>query len=171
MDNNENIIIRCPELLDLPQLLKIQSECYQSDLWENVQSFTAKIETISKFCRVVEIHSEIAAYCLAFPAQMMHFPAWNAQTFLTNPEDADCFYLHDLAISPTWRGRHLAEKLLHAVLASRPCKIDKIFLISVQNSIDFWQKFGFKPISPEKCHLTNKVKSYGDNAILMFQAA
>jgi ribosomal protein S18 acetylase RimI-like enzyme len=79
------------------------------------------------------------------------------------PQDADTFYIHDVAVASRCRrlgvGRLLAGHLLSA---ARARGLRRAELVSVQGSAPFWARFGFAEIERIR---------YGDGVVALRMAA
>lgn len=59
-------------------------------------------------------------------------------------EDADCFYIHDVAVAARCRGRGVGRLLAAGLIAlARARGFTHAELVSVQDSAPFWARFGF----------------------------
>ena len=71
-------------------------------------------------------------------------------------------FLHDLAVSSNSFGKGIGSTMMaHLVNIAIVSGYREIRLVSVQNSMQFWQKQGFTSLEQAVC------KSYGDSAQLM----
>ena len=118
---------------------------YPPELWESNDSFRRRLEQFPEGCMaVVNPSSELVAYSFSHP--------WNKNSIvplncvdLVIPEDADCYYLHDLAVIPAYRRRGIAQVLLHLALGiARRHGFKLVKGVAVQNSHKHWEKCGFK---------------------------
>ena len=63
------------------------------------------------------------------------------------PDDADVFYVHDVAVAARCRGRGVGRALAERLLAqARAQRFTRAELVSVQGSARFWERFGFRAI-------------------------
>jgi ribosomal protein S18 acetylase RimI-like enzyme len=63
------------------------------------------------------------------------------------PDDADVFYVHDIAVARRCRGRGVGSRLAAALLvAARAAGFTRAELVSVQGSAPFWAAFGFRAV-------------------------
>ena len=61
------------------------------------------------------------------------------------PENADCIYLHDVAVGVPYRSRGLAKQLIDAILdLGEQMRLYKFALVAVQDSESFWEQWGFE---------------------------
>ena len=60
------------------------------------------------------------------------------------PEDADMFYVHDIAVAARCRGRGVGRALAERLIAvAVNLGFTRFELVSVQGSAPFWARFGF----------------------------
>jgi GNAT superfamily N-acetyltransferase len=61
------------------------------------------------------------------------------------PENPDCYYLHDLAVDESVRGRGYALSAVKIVLGqARLCGLADILLIAIGDAHPFWEHVGFR---------------------------
>lgn len=114
---------------------------------------------------LLEVNERPAGYVLSHPWRMGILPTLN--TLLGSlPEDADTYYIHDLALLPMARrvgaARFIIDALAkHAMALGFPT----LSLVSVNNSQAYWERQGFAVVDiPE---LFPKLLSYEPEARLM----
>ncbi len=158
--------IRRALLNDMESILTIQALCYYAIEPENEVSMASKIMTSPDTCFVANNNREILGYLLAIPALLGEPPTLNDQTQSLD-KTANCLYLHDLAIHPDARGKGIAKLLLDQFMNIVHEKFyNAISLVSIQNSVDFWKKQGFRSIKPSD-YLKLKLWTYGKDAVYM----
>jgi len=142
-------------------ILKIQEEAYTELPPEDVNILKSKWLSSPKTCAVYLNHeNQILAYLLAHPWASQTPPKLHEKSPVTNSSN---LYLHDLALAHEARGKGIAKKLVENLIDNAKVQVfAKILLVAVQNSEQFWAKFGFLDIP-------NAVicPSYGDSAKLM----
>jgi GNAT superfamily N-acetyltransferase len=107
----------------------------------------------------------IGGYALSHPWQLGTPPALNTLVPAL-PERPNSYYLHDIAILPTYQGKGLARAVLQNLeTLCGELGLDNITLLSVGGADGFWRGQGFEDIS----HLTSpeKLASYGKSAVYM----
>jgi GNAT superfamily N-acetyltransferase len=83
------------------------------------------------------------------------------------PSDADCLYLHDVALLPEARGLGLGESLVDLLRALGIRSGFKVLaLTAVNRSTSYWRRRGFSDYSGDGL-LAAKLASYGDDAVYM----
>jgi GNAT superfamily N-acetyltransferase len=79
------------------------------------------------------------------------------------PRDADCLYVHDVALLPEMRGQGLGEAAVAALMdVARRTNLGLLALTAVNNSTAFWARQGFV-IAP----VAKSLASYGADAVYM----
>jgi GNAT superfamily N-acetyltransferase len=78
------------------------------------------------------------------------------------PQEADCLYLHDIALRRTARGSGAARDAVGRVeQLARQYGLDAVALVSLPSAKGFWQKVGY---APQPCR---GLQSYGDGVSYM----
>ncbi|MCV2350451.1 GNAT family N-acetyltransferase [Paucibacter sp. Y2R2-4] len=167
-------LIRPMQPADLAEVLRIQAACFTELVPESEASLAAKLRAAPEHCWVaaasVEPASPLAAYLFALPWQAESPPLLDAPD-CSLPAQPDCLYLHDLSVDPQARGRGLAQALVQRFLDRLEASgLDRACLIAVQNSSDFWGRWGFQP-SPLAASLSEKLSSYGPDVAYLERLA
>ncbi|WP_428503785.1 GNAT family N-acetyltransferase [Roseateles sp.] len=165
MLSSPKYLIRPMQPTDLAEVLRIQAACFTELLPESEASLAAKLQAAPSHCWVVAATAEpaLAAYLFALPWRAESPPALDAAECRL-PEQPDCLYLHDLSVDPQARGRGLAQALVQRFLDGLAASgLDRACLIAVQNSAEFWGRWGFQP-APQTPALRVKLASYGPQA-------
>lgn len=149
---------------DIDAVLQIQLRCYEALDPESAESLLSKLEASPATCWVADSERGLAGYLFAHPWTSDAPPSLDL-VIEQLPSSADCFYIHDLAIDPDWRGTGTGERLIGAALQLADDQWHRCALIAVQASQRFWRRFGFSQ-APE--HLQQAAMSYGD-AVLMWR--
>jgi GNAT superfamily N-acetyltransferase len=83
------------------------------------------------------------------------------------PPEADCLYLHDVAILPAARGQRLTERLVERLRDLAAAHgLGRLALTSVNATAMMWSRYGFVPVVPDAV-LAAKLATYGDDATYM----
>lgn len=129
---------------DLPRVLHIQAACYAPVLRESAATFTHKLGLWPDGCLGAWYNTTLAGYLFAHPWKVDDLVLLH-KLVSTLPADADCLYLHDLAVDPVARRLGLARELLAvaADLASY-AHLQRFALVSVQDSEAYWTRWGFR---------------------------
>ncbi|BBK39765.1 N-acetyltransferase GCN5 [Allostella sp. ATCC 35155] len=108
-----------------------------------------------------------AGYAVAHPWAIGAPPALDV-LLCSLPREADCLYLHDVALLPELRGSGLGAHLVRrlAALAERHL-LDRLALTAVGGSAGYWRRHGFEPWGVLDAALARKLASYGGDAVYM----
>ncbi|MDI2091584.1 GNAT family N-acetyltransferase [Commensalibacter oyaizuii] len=153
-------------LNDLEAILQIQDSCYFEIEPESKEAMASKIITSPDTCFIAKDQHSIKGYLLALPSILGKPPQLHMETqeLETNP---NCLYLHDMAIDPSARGLGISKLLFQKFInTAHQKRLHHACLISIQNSVSFWQQYGFAVVEPDT-YLQSKLESYGDNAVYM----
>lgn len=123
---------------------------------EDPAVFADRLALFAPGCLMAEEDGEILGYCLAHPGTLGDPPPLDT-VLAALPATADCLYVHDVALLPQARGRHLGvalARLMEDVARAHGFAI--IALTAVNNSDGFWSAQGYQP---QPCA---KLASYGD---------
>jgi GNAT superfamily N-acetyltransferase len=114
---------------------------------------------------VLELNERPVGYVLSHPWRSNDIPALNAGLGAL-PDDADTFYLHDLALLPVARRIGAASFIANALARHATARgFATVSLVAVNGSEGFWAKRGFLAQSiPE---LTGKLLTYDASARYM----
>ncbi len=125
--------------------------------------FREKIRLFGAGCRVLETERSIIGYGIAYPWRLDDVP--QLDRFLGEiPPDADCLFVHDVAILPAARGKGAARGFIdHAARLAGPLGLPCLALVSVYGTQDLWGRCGFAPSPSAAAQLA----TYGDTAHYM----
>lgn len=155
---------------DVDSILEIQSFCYQNVILESREVLLKKILLYPAGCYLYECYSANIGYILSHPWRIAYPPVIN-QCIENIPNNADCYYIHDLAVLPKARSHGIASRLLQqTVNIAKESGFSKIALVSVENSAQFWESKGFIEVSlNDSPQLTDILKKYQTSAKYMFR--
>jgi len=161
-------LVRLALSADVPAILGIQSRAYPETLRESGESFANKMTASPTTCFVAVVGAEIAGYLMTLPCTRDTLPLLDSRTFSV-PSSADTLYIHDLAVSPDFRGCGIPDLLLNEAFARAATQhLRSACLLAVQGTASFWQKkhqfFAPEAVSES---LMVKVRSYGTDAVFM----
>ncbi len=149
---------------DMPAVSAIAAAVH-TDFFEGNAVFAERLTLYPAGCFVLERAGEIAGYGISHPWTKYRIPALN--TLLGRlPDDADIYYLHDIALMPEARSGGFASRVIEmmAKQAERD-GFNSMALVAVNGSPGYWQKQGFAIADvPE---LTAKLLSYSEDARYM----
>jgi len=132
---------------DLPEVDRLQFLAYGDDFLEDREVLLDKIYhgQESSFVLINDANpSELMGYCLSHAYPKNKVPPLNRLLLQPKVQSARHWYLHDLALVPSVRGQGTAQQLLEHLfnfISDMGCQ--SIGLIAVQNSVGFWQRYGF----------------------------
>lgn len=108
----------------------------------------------------------LLGYAISHPA-LLGKPAPLNTLIGALPEDPDCLFLHDIALTEKARGLGLGRSLIERLtdIAMRR-GLGRIALVSVNNSRAYWQAQGFGIFDADTA-LAAKLTSYGEDAAYM----
>lgn len=137
------------------------------DLFERPEVLAEKMRLCPDGCRVLVANETIVGYGLAHPWKQHRIPPLDG--FLTGlPDDADCLYLHDVAVLPGARGGVARAYVATIEQLARASRIAALALVSVYATRPLWQRLGFRPVTTD-AELRAKLVSYGEGATYMLR--
>lgn len=164
------LVIRQMQLTDLPAVIKLQDRCYIQELFESAELVKSRLLLHPQSCWVALYQDKLWGYLFSYPAILGQINALG-QPFAAYT-DANCLYVHDLAVSSDARGQGVASGLLgKAVSYAQELEFEHLSLVSVQNSLPFWQERGFVIVSELSPSANAALQSYtNQNAHYMVKA-
>ncbi|MFB6450672.1 GNAT family N-acetyltransferase [Bradyrhizobium sp. NDS-1] len=151
---------------DLPAISAIAARVHP-DLPERPEVFAEKMRLYPGGCRVLIAGDEIAGYGLAHPWKQHRIPPLDG-LLARLPDDADCLYVHDVAVLPDSRGGVLRVYIAEIEELARASGIATLALVSVYATRPLWERLGFRPVTAE-AELRAKLASYGESATYMLR--
>ena len=134
--------VRLMTINDLAAIEIIQSEAYAGYYLESAEVIAQRFHVSPTTAWVAEREGQVCAYLVGYWSSVGKINPLNAPFSLI--ENSDCLYLHDLALLKSAQGFGLGKKLIRAAIErAMENKVRALALLSVQNSKDFWQGFGF----------------------------
>jgi len=123
---------------------------------EDPAVFANRLALFAAGCLIAEEDGKVLGYAIAHPGMIGDPPPLDT-VLAALPEQADCLYIHDVALLPAARGRHLGVALARRMEeVARAHGFDRIALTAVNNSDGFWGSLGYVA---RPC---DKLASYGD---------
>ena len=133
---------------DLPRVLAIADKCHP-DHPEDEQVFRERLDLFPGGCSVLEHDGEVVGYIICHP-NAFGKPVPLDTMLGALPEKTDVLYIHDISINLGMRGQGLAsEAVEHAKLIARKHGFDRVALVAVNRSQDFWAKHDFVTVADE----------------------
>ncbi|OAF19932.1 GNAT family N-acetyltransferase [Bradyrhizobium neotropicale] len=153
--------------LDLPAISAI-AERIHPDLPERPEVLAEKMRLCPDGCLVLATKGEIAGYGLAHPWMQYQIPPLDG-VLEKLPGDANCLYVHDVAMLPAYRGGGAARAYVAAIESlARTTGITTLALVSVYGTRSTWKRLGFRAVAADAV-LRGKLASYGENATYMLR--
>ena len=119
-------------------------------------------------CYLLEVSEKPAGYVLSHPWILGSLPALD-MLLGALPDEADTYYIHDLALLPLTRGVGAAGKIVDGLTKhARAMGFATMSLVAVNGSIPFWEKQGF--VIDDRPELASKLAAYEDAARYMVKA-
>jgi GNAT superfamily N-acetyltransferase len=137
------------------------------DFPERPEILAEKFRLFPRGCFVLEAATGgPRGYCFSHPWMFGPPPALDTM-LQALPEAATAYFIHDLAIESSLRGRALASLLVPQLLeAARGAGIDRMMLVAVSGSRPFWMRMGFRRTGDEGLQAAARAK-YGPGAVHM----
>ena len=151
---------------DLPAISAISARIHP-DLPESPGVFAEKMRLYPDGCRVLAAENEAVGYGLSHPWMQYQIPPLDG--FLEKlPDDADCLYVHDVAVLPDFRGGVTRAYVAAIEGLARSSGIATLALVSVYATRSLWEHLGFRAVTAH-AELRAKLVSYGDGATHMLR--
>lgn len=130
--------IRKTKSSDYPAINTLGTANYPKNYDETDESFNSKMAGYPEGCFVADLDG-IIGYVVSFPYLLgKQYPANEPYAPVASP---DCYYIHDLTVSPDFRRKGIATQLAKKVLQAH---WEVTGLVAVGGSRGFWQTLGFR---------------------------
>lgn len=134
--------IRPMAVSDLIAVEDIQSEVYAGYFLESADVIAQRFRLSPTTAWVAEHEGQVCAYLVGYWSIVGKINPLNA--VFTLSKNANCLYLHDLALLKSAQGFGVGKRLVETAIAhALKNSVQAIALLSVQNSEAFWQGFDF----------------------------
>lgn len=164
--SREQILIRAMMPVDLPAVMQVQAEAYVPELCESQEIIAARLSTAPDTAWVADSPLGICAYLVGYQSELGKVTPWDSE-FEHQPQSTT-FYLHDLALGKNAKGMGLGQSLVNSAMAQmRERGAQQAALVSVQDSLGFWQKLGFAEFVELAEAERNQLDSYALPAVYM----
>lgn len=156
---------RAMQPVDIDGVVQVAAACFP-DHFERRTCFEERLALYLGGCFVLARGDAVKGYLIAYPWPFGAIPPLD--TLLgALPNAREAFYLHDLALHPEARGAGHARPAVECLAdALRAAGATRIALVSVNDSLAFWQGMGFAPVAADDA-LSAKLLSYGEGARYM----
>lgn len=159
--------VRHMQLADIDSILLLQARVYDSSLLEDADFYRNRLAISPQNCWVAERQTNLLGYLITYPWTRAMPPELNT-SLQALPADADCWFVHDCAVSVEAQGCGVAKALLSkAGLAAREQGLRYASLVSLATATDYWLHQGYCPIDDNTPQLQKKLSGYGDGASYM----
>ena len=163
------LVFRQMREADLPSVLQIQASAYTSDFQEPLSAFLRKLQLAPDFCWVAQVQGQVVGYLFSHPWHDVLPPALHTSLDVL-PEDASCWFVHDMAFLPLARGLGLAKRLYAVVCnAVAESNLSKSMLVAMPGVSDFWGRCGYQVVDKLSPLQQQKMAQYGGGATLMWR--
>ena len=155
---------RLAEPDDIGVVMAIQTVAH-ADFPEEETVLAERMRLCPQGCFVLVRGEAVNGYMLSHPWSRRRPPPLN-RPLVAIPDDADCWYLHDLALLPQTRGSGAGAAIVSRLVSlAREEGFGVVALVSVGGSRPFWRKQHFAAVSDPM--LKEKLASYGEGAAYM----
>lgn len=165
-DTEHQAIWRAMRAADLPEVMAV-ADAVHLGLPEDQAVFAERMALYPEGCLVLQMpDGEIAGYAISHPIVAGQPPQLNSFLGEIGAEAGE-YYIHDVALLPKLRGSGLAKVAILKLL-QQARGFDRVALVSVYGTADFWGRFGFAK-SPRD--MSAKLAAYGADAVYMTREA
>ena len=160
------LTIRAMRICDVAAILRIQRACYVPHMNESQPVIEHRLSASPETAWVAERAGEVVAYLAAYPSLLGKVTSLGGH--FNVPLTADCLYLHDLAVAPTWRSHGIADQLIAAAraFASRQ-SLPFIALVALENARGFWERHAFATSEVASAQQADLLASYPETCHYM----
>ncbi|MGE7472812.1 GNAT family N-acetyltransferase [Bosea sp. NPDC003192] len=151
---------------DLPAVMAVAAQVHP-DYPEGEAVFTERLALHPAGCLVLAGAQGFGGYVLSHPWLLGQVPALDSLLGAL-PDDADAYYIHDLALLPSARGGGAASDCVNRLATHASASgFARMALVAVGNSAGFWRRQGFREAHDEA--LARKLASYDSAARYMIR--
>jgi GNAT superfamily N-acetyltransferase len=164
----EDVNWRAMTAFDLKAVSAIAEKVHPG-LFESEEVLAERQQLYRNGAYVLEIGTRAAGYVFSHPWRAGAIPALNTPLGGI-PQDADTYYIHDLALLPMARRIGAASDIVAALGKHAGARgFASMSLVAVGNSQGFWEKQGFAvvPTADLAADATGKLAGYGPDARFM----
>jgi ribosomal protein S18 acetylase RimI-like enzyme len=135
---------------------------------EGIEVFDERIRLAPSGCYVLDGKAGLIGYMFSHPWTRHRPPALH-EMLGEIPREADCWYIHDVAVDAAGRGGGQVRAIIDRVLrVAADAGYRVAMLVAVSGADGYWRKLGFEDATTEA--LRRKLKDYGDDAVYMERA-
>ena len=130
----------------LAEVKSVSNLCFQTVYQEEKFVYESIVEVFPDGAYGAFCDGKLVGYIFFHPYR--HSEAKPLNSMLTLNGDENCMYLHEIAVLPEYRSYHIPTRLLSVFdNVSQTHNLTNQSLVSVQNSVGFWEKKGFSVVS------------------------
>jgi GNAT superfamily N-acetyltransferase len=149
---------------DLGALMAIAGLAHPA-LPERVDVFAEKLRLFPAGCRKLMRAGRLSGYAISHPWRCAAPPQLDTVLGVL-PADADCLFIHDIALAPEARGDGAAAVFLgHALAVAAAAGLPAITLVAAYGTARLWRRYGFVALTDPA--LGRKLACYGEQAVYM----
>jgi predicted N-acetyltransferase YhbS len=157
------------QVRDIPAVMSIQEESYSAEVLESEAVIRDRLAACPQLAWVAEDDEGVCAYLFAYRSRVGKVTPLDGM-FQPHAE-ADCLYLHDLAVSRRANGRGIGPALVRKNLEqARTHQLRYSALVSVQESEAFWSRLGYAAHTELEPRQASNLASYQIPAVYMVRA-
>lgn len=135
---------------------------------EGAEVFDERIRLTPDGCYVLKAKHDIVGYFFSHPWTRFAPPALH-QMLGALPANADCWYVHDVAVDRSARGTGVVPEIFDRVAhVARTRGFSLVTLVAVSGAARYWRTLGFEDATTDALRL--KLKDYGADAVYMERA-
>lgn len=162
--------IRPMAATDLDAILDIQASVYPADILESPEFFENRLKLSAQTCWIAETKGKLLGYLISYPWVRTAPPELDGM-LNTLPAQADSWFVHDCAISPTVQGIGVGKRLFNSAhLEAVKQGFRHTSLVSLAQANSYWRNQGYIAVEPTP-QLAQKLADYGEGACYMHRNA
>jgi GNAT superfamily N-acetyltransferase len=141
-----NYLIKQLNSQNIDALMQLEEGCFSDDLNRDKDSYIQVAMVYPKGAALLYIFEMLVGSLFFYPTIEGEVKDINLKG-MSLTGDENCMYLYSLSIHPGFRGRGLSKILLdHYNRVSIQEGYNAQALVAIENSAEFWMKYGFKPV-------------------------
>ncbi|SKA23349.1 Acetyltransferase (GNAT) family protein [Trichlorobacter thiogenes] len=153
---------------DVHSVFQVQAECYVSVALEDESTMRTRLVGAPDTAWVAEDNEGVGAYLVAYRSIIGKVTPLGGCFDI--PDNAESLYLHDLAVSDRMKGHGIGSALVrHACDRALQKGLTYSSLVSVQDSMGFWIRHGFKIFDLLDPVQLSNLKTYGELSVYMIK--
>jgi predicted N-acetyltransferase YhbS len=161
--------LRAMQVRDIPAVMSIQEESYSAEVLESEAVICNRLAACPQLAWVAEDDQGVCAYLFAYHSRVGKVTPLDGE--FQEHTEADCLYLHDLAVARRASGRGIGPALVQRNLAqARTQQLRYSALVSVQESEAFWSRLGYAAHTELEAPQVSNLDSYQIPAVYMVRA-